>query len=620
MRLKHVCLVVSTTIQLTAISTPAALPWLHVEGNKIKDPQGNTVILRGVSLIDIGAALGQYGNITEMIGKLTGGTDGWHAKIIRLPVYPPQVESYQTCCPFPFNPSGNDDYLNNRLKPIVDYCTSNDLYAIIDFHQIDNTTGEHDTQAKQFWEYMAPKFKDYSNVLYEVFNEPIDDISQDAASRWNDYRPRAQAWVDIVRSQAPDNLVLVGGPIWSQNIGPAADNPVQGTNIVYVGHTYPVNWNSWLQGQFSTCADKYPVILTEWGFGKETDFADQVKTFVEQRGLSWTAWCVSYNWGPPMFNNDWSPNQFGNFVKTWLTEKKDSDLPSVSGSEGPFTLTVLTSGTGTVTVDPQQSEYPAGTQVTLSASAGPGHAFSGWSGSLEGSANPATITMNGNKTITATFAAAGELVTNGDFSAGTQSWGPLGVWTENAQAGGSVVDGAYVIAITNGDTADWSVQLTQTGIALEQGVSYVLRFDAWSPEGPRSIKVNIGEGREPWTSYLGKDVQITAEKQPFSFVFTMTGPSNPGARLEFNCGKSDLDVTLDNISLKSGTEAQVVPASHPVKLLRPVTGPNLMCPGHYGTNGRLIGTGSTGVPGVRIRQELTGQKVEIVVGRRQTRR
>lgn len=32
----------------------AAPPWLYVEGNKIKDPSGNVVVLRGISLPDLG--------------------------------------------------------------------------------------------------------------------------------------------------------------------------------------------------------------------------------------------------------------------------------------------------------------------------------------------------------------------------------------------------------------------------------------------------------------------------------------------------------------------------------------------------------------------------------------
>ena len=41
--------------------------------------------------------------------------------------------------------------------------------------------------------------------------------------------------------------------------------------------------------------------------------------------------------------------------------------------------------------------------VTLTADADPGWTFSAWSGDLEGTSNPATITIDGDKTVTAIF-------------------------------------------------------------------------------------------------------------------------------------------------------------------------------------------------------------------------
>jgi len=58
---------------------------------------------------------------------------------------------------------------------------------------------------------------------------------------------------------------------------------------------------------------------------------------------------------------------------------------------------------GTVTKNPDLATYSHGTSVTLTATPNVGYSFAGWSGDLSGSTNPATITMDGNKTITATF-------------------------------------------------------------------------------------------------------------------------------------------------------------------------------------------------------------------------
>ncbi len=69
-----------------------------------------------------------------------------------------------------------------------------------------------------------------------------------------------------------------------------------------------------------------------------------------------------------------------------------------------YTLTI-TSSNGTVAKDPSQSTYTSGTSVSLTATANTGYTFSSWSGDATGSANPLTVTMSANKTITANFTA-----------------------------------------------------------------------------------------------------------------------------------------------------------------------------------------------------------------------
>jgi len=76
---------------------------------------------------------------------------------------------------------------------------------------------------------------------------------------------------------------------------------------------------------------------------------------------------------------------------------------------GQYTITILINpaGAGTVTKNPNQPSYTAGTQVTLQAVANPGYQFSNWSGSITGTQNPITVTVNSNMTITANFTSTG---------------------------------------------------------------------------------------------------------------------------------------------------------------------------------------------------------------------
>ncbi len=66
------------------------------------------------------------------------------------------------------------------------------------------------------------------------------------------------------------------------------------------------------------------------------------------------------------------------------------------------TLTVNTSGSGSVSRD-DNGPYEYGDVVQLTANADTGWHFDSWSGGLTGTTNPNSITLDGNKTVTATF-------------------------------------------------------------------------------------------------------------------------------------------------------------------------------------------------------------------------
>ena len=78
-----------------------------------------------------------------------------------------------------------------------------------------------------------------------------------------------------------------------------------------------------------------------------------------------------------------------------------------------YTLTVNTVGQGSVTLNPPGGVYNEGTVVTLTAVPDSGWQFDNWSGDLSGSTNPANITMNANKTVTANFSEVGTTGTVG---------------------------------------------------------------------------------------------------------------------------------------------------------------------------------------------------------------
>jgi hypothetical protein len=320
------------------------LPALHVEGPLIKDPSGKTIVLRGYALIDIGALYMKTNSATGITNRIDAiAAAGLTGHVVRMPVYPRTDfnggSPYYSSLPYPVGtaaPAGQSvtvmtgpDYISKVLKPAIDYATSKNMYAIIDLHQIDDTaasaTKDSGGAATSFWTDMAPVFKDYTNVIYELYNEPIN-----SGMLWETFKPQVQTWIDTVRAAAPNNLIIVPSMSWDQHPGDAATSPPQGTNLVYTAHIYPNNWSTGFQKQVATAVALAPVFITEWGYSSPqtaANWGNALQTFVDADGASWTAWVTDNSWGPSMFSNGTltALTDFGTLVKNWLTAKVGQD-------------------------------------------------------------------------------------------------------------------------------------------------------------------------------------------------------------------------------------------------------------------------------------------------------
>ncbi len=326
-------------------ASASSLPWLTVNGNKLQDPAGKTIVLRGSALIDIGSlwaygGMSPAGVMTRMDKVAAAGVQG---HVVRLPVYPKidyNTGGGATCspCPYPVgtgpsaactpkSPLSAADYVDKVLKPAVDYATSKNLYVIIDYHQIDNaTSGTSAADAKTFWADIAPRFAGASNVLYEPFNEPIDTNVP-----WSALKPVVQQLIDTIRTGAPKNIIIVPSNIWDQRPGDAASDPPTGTNLMYTAHVYATNWSPTFQQQVATATAKAPVFISEWGFANSdptaSTFGPSFQTTIDADGASWTAWVTDNAWTPSMFAdaNLTTLTNFGMLVKSWLASTANSD-------------------------------------------------------------------------------------------------------------------------------------------------------------------------------------------------------------------------------------------------------------------------------------------------------
>ncbi|MBW8888274.1 MAG: S8 family serine peptidase [Fibrobacteres bacterium] len=125
-----------------------------------------------------------------------------------------------------------------------------------------------------------------------------------------------------------------------------------------------------------------------------------------------------------------------------------------------YTLTV-SAANGTVALSPAGGTYVSGTVVTLTATPNTGYKFGSWSGAVTGTANPVSVTMTANKSVTANFTALPTYTvtatagTNGTVSPSgtvTTYQGTARVFTMAPATGYLVnavtVDGAAVGAVT----------------------------------------------------------------------------------------------------------------------------------------------------------------------------
>lgn len=101
----------------------------------------------------------------------------------------------------------------------------------------------------------------------------------------------------------------------------------------------------------------------------------------------------------------WEGDLTGNENPVDIVVDEDKDITAVFVEEQieEFELTVTASGQGSFTLDPALATYPDGTDVTLTATPETGWRFGQWSGDLNTTDNPATLTMDSDKTVTAEF-------------------------------------------------------------------------------------------------------------------------------------------------------------------------------------------------------------------------
>ncbi len=227
----------------------------------------------------------------------------------------------------------------------------------------------------------------------------------------------------------------------------------------------------------------------------------------------------------------WSGDLTGSLNPDNLTMDGDKTA-TATFTQDQYTLTVNTVGSGSVTKLPDQATYADGTNVQLTATADPGWTFSAWSGDLTGSLNPDNVTMDGDKTVTATFTQDQYILTVNTVGNGSVAKSP---------GRATYADGTNV-QLTASSAAGWTFSawsgdltgsLNPDNITMDGDKTVTATFT----QGQYTLTVNtVGSGSvsklpdQPTYAY-GTPVQLTATADP-DWTFStwsgdLTGSLNP---------------------------------------------------------------------------------------------
>lgn len=264
---------------------------LHVEGVNLMDEKGKITTLRGMS---------SHG-ITWYPQYLNGGTmktlREYGANLFRIAVYTEEEGAYL-------------EETEQSLKYLymgAESALSQDLYVIIDWHILeDGNPNKYVQEAEAFFHEVSLHYADEPGILYEICNEP------NGGTTWDDIVDYAEKIIPVIRSNAPEAIVIVGTPNYCTDFRGPLEQPLDAENILYSLHKYidisidePGD-----AGQLPALLEQeIPVFVSEWGvtmgeqaYLKEEEanrsgaaYPERAQPFLDymkKHNVSWAGWAL----------------------------------------------------------------------------------------------------------------------------------------------------------------------------------------------------------------------------------------------------------------------------------------------------------------------------------------
>jgi endoglucanase len=359
---------VPTVAPTSAPTTPPTFSGLHVEGNRLANAQGQTVVLRGINRMGMEYMCVQVGGLMDgpVDQASVNAMRSWrNVNAIRVPLNEhcwlgiggtPRGATYQ---------QGVENYVN--------LLTASGMYVILDLHWSAPpdrlATGQqampNTFHSADFWRSVASRFKNNPMVIFDLFNEPIpnnnaNDSTDGVAMRmWSCWRDGGaggncdatlnssvgtslsgsqavgmQALVDAVRSTGAQNVIAVSGIQWANTLwSNSARNfltykPYDPLGqLVASTHSYEGTWcldTACWDREVAPVAAQMPVIFGEFGNKyADTNMLNSLMNWSDAHGVGYLAW----TWSPAsggfsqhklILSWDGTPNDYGQLVRSHL--------------------------------------------------------------------------------------------------------------------------------------------------------------------------------------------------------------------------------------------------------------------------------------------------------------
>lgn len=252
----------------------------------IVDKNGEPVQLRGASTHGV-----QW--FPEYVNKdaFRSLRDEWGINTVRLALYAKEGGYTQ----------GSQNLMDSKIEEAVSAAKELGMYVIIDWHVLSYNPNDTLSEARTFFKKYATKYKNCSNVIFEICNEPTGTPWYNGSN--NDLYTYCKTVAKDIRDCGANNIIICGTNDWSQRVDEVAQKPLKDDgfeNIMYALHFYAATHYDNIKENYRKAIDAgTPIFVTEFGCcdasgngGYDFDNADDWMKIMTENNVSYACWSL----------------------------------------------------------------------------------------------------------------------------------------------------------------------------------------------------------------------------------------------------------------------------------------------------------------------------------------